>query len=60
MRYLIMSLWQVPDEETAEFMILFYSKLLIQKDIRQAFSDTQKEMRAKYDPYYWAASVLVE
>ncbi|MBK6952004.1 MAG: CHAT domain-containing protein [Crocinitomicaceae bacterium] len=60
MRYLIMSLWQVPDEETAEFMILFYSKLLIQKDIRQAFSDTQKEMRAKYDPYYWAAFVLVE
>jgi CHAT domain-containing protein/Tfp pilus assembly protein PilF len=59
-RYLIMSLWQVPDEETAEFMILFYTKLLIQKDIRQAFSETQKEMRAKYDPYFWAAFVLVE
>jgi CHAT domain-containing protein/Tfp pilus assembly protein PilF len=58
--YLIMSLWQVPDEETAEFMIVFYTKLLIQKDIRQAFSDTQKEMRAKYDPYYWAAFVLIE
>jgi CHAT domain-containing protein len=59
-RYLIMSLWQVPDDETAEFMILFYNKLLILKDIRQAFADTQKEMRAKYDPYYWAAFVLVE
>lgn len=59
-RYLIMSLWQVPDEETAEFMILFYTKLLIQKDIRLAFSDTQKEMREKYDPYYWAAFVLIE
>ncbi len=59
-RYLIMSLWQVPDDETAEFMILFYNKLLILKDIRQAFADTQKEMRAKYDPYYWAAFVLIE
>lgn len=59
-RYLVMSLWQVPDEETAEFMILFYNKLLAQKDIRQAFSDTQKEMRAKYDPYFWAAFTLIE
>ena len=59
-RYLIMSLWQVPDEETAEFMTLFYNKLLFRKDIRQAFSDTQNEMSTKYDPYFWAAFVLIE
>lgn len=59
-RYLIISLWQVPDKETSEFMILFYSKLLAVKDIRKAFSETQNEMRKKYDPYFWAAFVLVE
>jgi len=59
-RYLVMSLWQVPDKETAEFMTLFYSKLIKLKDIRNAFNETQKEMQAKYDPYFWAAFVLVE
>lgn len=59
-KYIIMSLWQVPDKETEEFMINFYTKLLELKDIKQAFIQTQKEMRAKYDPYYWAAFILVE
>ncbi|MCB9224965.1 MAG: CHAT domain-containing protein [Crocinitomicaceae bacterium] len=59
-RYLIMSLWQVPDAETAEFMTLFYENLFQLKDIRGAFSKAQAEMRAKYDPYFWAAFVLIE
>jgi len=59
-RYLIMSLWQVPDKETAEFMSLFYKNLFELKDIRAAFASTQKVMRAKYDPYFWAAFILVE
>lgn len=58
--YIVMSLWQVPDKETSEFMINFYKKLTIEKDIKKAFHATQKEMRKKYDPYYWAAFVLVE
>lgn len=58
--YIVMSLWQVPDKETSEFMINFYKKLTTQKDIKKAFHSTQKEMRKKYDPYYWAAFVLVE
>jgi CHAT domain-containing protein len=58
--YMIMSLWQVPDKETSEFMTTFYKKLIKQKDIKQAFSETQKEMRIKYDPYFWAAFVLIE
>jgi CHAT domain-containing protein len=57
---LIMSLWRVPDKETSEFMQVFYSKLLIMKDIRKAFVFAQKTMQKKYDPYYWAAFVLVE
>lgn len=59
-RYLIMSLWQVPDAETAEFMTLFYENLFQLKDIRAAFNKAQSDMRAKYDPYFWAAFVLVE
>ena len=55
-----MSLWQVPDKETEEFMVTFYTKLLKIKDIRKSFNETQKEMRQKYDPYYWAAFVLIE
>ncbi|MBU0544612.1 MAG: CHAT domain-containing protein, partial [Proteobacteria bacterium] len=47
-KYIIMSLWQVPDKETVEFMELFYKKLLKEKDVRQAFNETQKEMRKKY------------
>mgnify|MGYP002621147227 CR=1 FL=1 len=58
--YMIMSLWQVPDKETAEFMTLFYGKLFELKDFRAAFSAAQAEMRKKYDPYFWAAFVLVE
>jgi CHAT domain-containing protein/tetratricopeptide (TPR) repeat protein len=57
--YLIMSLWQVPDKETAEFMELFYKNLVKVKDIPKAFNLTQQVMRKKYDPYYWASFVLI-
>ncbi|MCB0479135.1 MAG: CHAT domain-containing protein, partial [Crocinitomicaceae bacterium] len=59
-KFLIMSLWQVPDKETSEFMINFYSNLTLTKDIRNAFHKTQKEMSEKYDPYFWGAFVLIE
>jgi CHAT domain-containing protein len=59
-KYLIMSLWQVPDKETSEFMQLFYKNLLKLKDIPLAFQRTQKIIRQKYDPYYWGAFVLIE
>ncbi len=59
-KFIIMSLWQVPDKETAEFMTLFYQKLIKYQEIHHAFSETQLAMRKKYDPYYWAAFVLLE
>jgi CHAT domain-containing protein len=59
-KFIIMSLWQVPDKETVEFMNVFYKKLLKTSDIRGSFNETQKEMRKKYDPFYWGAFVLVE
>jgi CHAT domain-containing protein len=59
-KFIIMSLWEIPDKETVEFMGLFYNSLLKTKDIKLAFSETQKAMRVKYDPYYWGAFVLME
>ncbi len=58
--YIIMSLWKVPDKETTEFMKLLYSNCLSNHSIREAFYLTQTTMRKKYNPYYWAAFVLVE
>lgn len=61
-KYLIMSLWQVPDYQTQELMTTFYSKWLKEKlSIPDAFRSAQKEMRDKYqNPYFWAGFVLVE
>ena len=59
-RFIIMSLWEIPDNETVEFMGLFYNYLLKVKDIKDAFHLAQKDMRAKYDPYFWGAFVLLE
>lgn len=60
--YLIMSLWQVPDAETMEFMQLFYTTWLADKSIREAFTLTQREMAKKYraKPQKWAGFILVE
>jgi CHAT domain-containing protein len=57
---LIMSLWQVPDKETQEFMNQFYLELLKSGNTQQAFKATQQSMKSRLDPYYWGAFVLVE
>lgn len=59
-KYIIMSLWQIPDKETVEFMKILYKKFLKTNDIRMAFNETQKVMREKYEPFYWGAFVLIE
>ncbi|MBK9109547.1 MAG: CHAT domain-containing protein [Saprospiraceae bacterium] len=61
-KYLMMSLWQVPDRETKEFMVSFYKNWLTKKkSIPEAFRMTQKEMRERFiNPYAWAGFVLVE
>lgn len=58
--YVMASLWQVPDKETAEFMELFYAQWFDGKTIREAFLNTQQIMRKKYAPYYWAGFTLVQ
>jgi len=61
-KYLIMSLWQVPDKQTSLLMTTFYKKWLEEKmAIPEAFRVAQRELReAGLDPYYWAGFVLVE
>jgi CHAT domain-containing protein/lipopolysaccharide biosynthesis regulator YciM len=59
---IVMSLWQVPDIETAEFMKLFYNNWLSGEEIRIAFINAQRTMQEKYknEPLKWAAFVLFE
>ena len=61
-RYITMSLWQVPDKETTEFMETFYANWLEGDDIHKAFRATQITMRNKYkdEPFKWAGFVLME
>jgi CHAT domain-containing protein/Tfp pilus assembly protein PilF len=57
---IIMSLWKVPDIQTAELFDIFYSECFSGKTIHQAFQTAQSKMKAKYSPYYWAGFVLLE
>jgi len=57
---MIVSLWQVPDKETAELMTTFYTYWMKSKNVSDAFYQAQADMRKKYPPFYWAAFVLVE
>lgn len=58
--FIIMSLWEIPDRETVEFMTIFYNNILKTNDIRTSFHIAREALRAEYDPYYWAAFVLLE
>ncbi|MEM7367968.1 MAG: CHAT domain-containing tetratricopeptide repeat protein [Bacteroidota bacterium] len=60
-KYILMSLWQVPDQATQELMTAFYEKWLGGMEIRAALQEAQRKMRKKYkEAYYWAGFVLVE
>ena len=61
-KYILMSLWQVRDMETMDFMVTFYENWLEKDmDIPVAFRSAQKKMRDRYqDPYLWAGFILIE
>ena len=61
-KYMIMSLWQVPDKQTSLLMTTFYKKYLENKmSIPDAFHAAQKELRdLGLDPYQWAGFILIE
>ncbi|CAN1504609.1 CHAT domain containing protein [Flavobacteriaceae bacterium] len=57
---IIMSLWKVPDTQTAALFDIFYSECFAGKSIHEAFQSAQAKMKANYSPYYWAGFVLLE
>lgn len=60
-RYVVMSLWKVPDPETARMMDLFYRVLMKDPefDVQKAFDEARNQMKKEYpSPYYWASFVL--
>ncbi len=58
--YVIMSLWQVPDEQTVDLMKQFYENRANGDNIEESFRKAQNELKKKYLPYYWAAFVLIK
>lgn len=59
---ILMSLWKVPDQQTQELMVSFYTHYLTHKmTISEAFNKAQNEIRVKYkQAYFWAGFVLLE
>ena len=50
---LVMSLWKVPDKQTKDLMIAFYTQLLAGKPKAEALREAQLIMKEQYpDPYY--------
>ena len=57
---LLLTLWEVHDESTAEFMASFYRRLYDQGDKALALQAATLEVRERYPhPYYWAPFMLV-
>jgi len=57
--HMLLSLWKVPDKETAEMMQAFYWYYLDGQPVHAAFHAAQQDMRKKYAPFFWAAFVLI-
>ncbi|MCU1235735.1 MAG: Tetratricopeptide 4, partial [Candidatus Solibacter sp.] len=56
----LVTLWDVNDQSTAEFMELFYRALKSNVNKAQAVQQAMAEIRRRYrHPYYWAPFVLV-
>jgi CHAT domain-containing protein len=56
----IMSLWKVPDAQTAELFGLFYEGCFKGLSIHESLRVAQSKMKEKYSPYYWAGFILLE
>jgi CHAT domain-containing protein len=59
-RSVVLTLWDVNDRSTAEFMQLFYRRLMTNSNKAQALQFAMEEIRKTYaHPFYWAPFVLV-
>lgn len=59
-RKLLVTLWRIPDKETALLMGSFYKHYLMTNSAEKALRLAQKEMSKEYSPFYWAGFVLIE
>ena len=61
---IVMSLWNVSDKTTSEFMTTFYERLADKKNAwnkRKAFEEAKEIIRKKHpDPFHWAAFVMLD
>lgn len=58
---ILMSLWQIDDKATSEYMSLFYEKLVKGYSKHDAYISTVLSMKEKYpDATYWASFVLLD
>ncbi|HOW54115.1 MAG TPA: tetratricopeptide repeat protein [Syntrophorhabdaceae bacterium] len=64
---LVMSMWSVPDRETKELMVNFYTNILVKKmkrsdALRQAILTELPEVKKRYghtNPFFWGAFVYM-
>ena len=55
-----MTLWDVHDRSTAQFMTLFYRGLVAGMNKAEAVRQAMTELRKQWPhPYYWAPFILV-
>jgi CHAT domain-containing protein len=59
-RSLLLTLWEVNDRSSAEFMTSFYKRLPSSKSKAEALAQASKEVRESHPhPYHWAPFVIV-
>lgn len=57
---ILVSLWDVDDKTTSEFMAAFYGKLAQGSNKARALQEAMRELKERHPhPYYWAPFVLV-
>ena len=57
---LLLSLWDVHDQSTADFMTCFYRRLQSTNDKASALQEAMIELRERFPhPYYWSPFTLI-
>lgn len=58
---IVLSLWTINDEATAQWMKTFYTYYSADQDVVKAYDQTIDDLRKAYShPYYWGAFVLLK
>ena len=59
-RSLLLSLWNVNDQSTAQFMTAFYKEVVAGASKAEAFASATRKLMEEYPhPYYWAPFLIV-